>query len=585
MADKGEFSQTSKSKSEEKIDIEPERTKPHNGKKITNLMLSPDSKYVATWSKYDNSICGWELDDDQLVKQSTKKSVEQSKNELNQFKRFGSISIGDFSKLYTVSNNKLVAILDTKRERIEVIDLEKKKKINLNLYQYRDWSMEECMFYTDEDNNESSYIVAHDYECQYIFKFLCNKNSQSWKIDNSISCGAINDIKKCHIDREKIMLIDNCRTLTQWNLSTLLLEKQYQLGWEIRSEYECRFIFNKNSTLLAVCMYYYPEGFIYVFLTENSLLLSKCKFEAEELQRLEFISFGQEEKLLLFFDKDNFEIRDPYDLEQVIHKDYFKSEVNNNEKIIKAFLKSGSNINDWNFVGSIKLKDEFYEKRDEIWGGIIIDIYGCDLLYNENLAMITSAGLFIWSIWPKHENEKIRLRYYISYKHEYMEKLDFKHVLEMILKCEKKFLLPAPDFEFFINNYKEKHTEDGRCLFAELLDDYIEDKILIKSYGQELLMCFLKSKNYLLIGKLCSKIYKETENHNILERFQLLDIFTLLFTELTHFPQLLKEFLSYTLFIHSTDYPEEIKFCKFFSEPHLQRPKERVEKSTAVSDF
>ncbi|CAG8674756.1 13430_t:CDS:2, partial [Gigaspora rosea] len=462
---------------------------------------------------------------------------------------------------------------------------------------------------------------------------------------------------------EKIMLIDNCSSLTQWNLSTLLLEKQYQLEWETHSAYESLFFFNKNSTLLAVYQYYYPKGFIYVFFTENALLLSKCNFEAE-LQHLEFISSDKEERLLLFFDNDNFEIRDPYDLDKVIEKKtisnlceelsikkpskkeefitmknkkiYYTSdenlwvqevsekqwikylreklkdnnktkvlpskpqieeilkrfinkvdnmtisisqsydgslvkwEVNNDEKIIKASLKPGSNINYWNLVDNIKLKEEFYEKRDEIWGGIRIDFYGCNLLHNEDFAMITSASLFVWSIWPNHENNKIRLRYYISYKHEYMAKLDFKHLLTMIQRYEKKNSLPAPDFEFFIDNGKEKHTEDGRYLFAELLDDYIEDKILLKSYGQELLMCFLKSKNYSLVGRLCSKIYEETENHNITEKIQLLDVFTLLFTELTQFPQLLKNFLSYTLFIYSTDVPEEIKFSKIFSEQHLQ---------------
>ncbi|CAG8600028.1 4620_t:CDS:2, partial [Dentiscutata heterogama] len=640
----------------------------------------------------DRSICGWKLDDNQPAKQSMEQLLEKSETKSNQFKPFASINVEKFckdfcpdlsavSKLYAVSNNKLVAISDTivttikskyvQHKRIEVIDLIKNKKIELSLYQYRDWSMEECRFYTSKDNDESFLIVAHDYECQYIFKFSCDK-SQSWKIVKSISCGAFKDIQKCHIDGEKIMLIDNCRSLTQWNLNTLLFERQYQLT---HHAHESLFIFNKNSTLLAVYQYRYPEGFVYVYLTENSLLLSQCGLK-KELQHLEFISSDKEERLLLFFDNDNFEIRDPYDLDHVtpdesvsklreelfntenlkeeetlkeatskkeeeyttmidnkiyytsdrylrvqevsrkqwikylreILKDYNKTrvlpskpqikeilerfikgnitnspshdgslvkwEVNSAEKVINAFLKSG---NDWKFVNRIKLKDELYEKRDEIWGGIKIVIYSCYLLYNEDLAMVTSAGLFIWSIWPKQKNEKkeeIRLRYLmsVSHEHEYMEKSDFKILLDKIKKYEKNSL-PAPDFEFIIDNSEEHHTEDeknGRCLFGELLEDYIEDKILIKLYGQELLMCFLKSKNYIYLGKLCSKIYKETENGDILVKIQLLDIFTSLFTELTQFPQLLKEFLSYTLFIHSTDVPEEIKFNKFISDPHLQ---------------
>ncbi|CAG8799371.1 4153_t:CDS:2, partial [Gigaspora rosea] len=108
--------------------------------KIERLLLSPNSKYAATWSAHDRSICGWLLD--QPV---AKQSIEQSENEFHQSKPFKFdrlINVEDLGKYYdvsliAVSNNKLIAIKSRKdsQEIIEVINfnLETPKKIELNL--------------------------------------------------------------------------------------------------------------------------------------------------------------------------------------------------------------------------------------------------------------------------------------------------------------------------------------------------------------------------------------------------------------------------------------------------------------------
>ncbi|CAG8670233.1 27576_t:CDS:2 [Gigaspora margarita] len=106
---------------------------------------------------------------------------------------------------------------------------------------------------------------------------------------------------------------DKCGSLTQWNLN-LLFDKQYQLNV---MEANCSIcIFNRDGTLLVV----YCNRIIYVYLTENSLLLSRSKVNVE-LHHLEFISPGKEERLLLFNNLDSFKLEDPYHLPDVIESE------------------------------------------------------------------------------------------------------------------------------------------------------------------------------------------------------------------------------------------------------------------------
>ncbi|CAG8636945.1 1753_t:CDS:2, partial [Racocetra persica] len=165
------------------------------------------------------------------------------------------------------------------------------------------------------------------------------------------------------------------------------------------------------------------------------------------------------------------------------------------------------------------------------------------------------------------------------------------------------------DFLFDCKKYVKYVKENRRLLLLKefldnLLDNYIEDNILMKLYGQELIKLCLKFQYYLLAEKLCNKIYnepnlslmklcggeflkgllklqfylpaeilcnkicKEAEKDNFLEKIQLLNILTFSFKELTQYPQLLKKCLSYILFIHLNNHYEKVNL--FFSKPHLQ---------------
>ncbi|CAG8454705.1 12725_t:CDS:2 [Dentiscutata heterogama] len=165
-----------------------------------------------------------------------------------------------------------------------------------------------------------------------------------------------------------------------------------------------------------------------------------------------------------------------------------------NERVIQALLKE-FNSDTWESIDCVKLNYKFICKRFE--NGKLIDdttniiIYKCDLLNNEDLVMITSAGLFIWSIWQKYK--KIRLRYYMHWRG-----------FGCIINYEGN-LLPAPDFDFLIINNKQSYMEDNRYIFEELMNDYIDDNILMKLYGKDFLIATINglsnyTQNLLLIA-------------------------------------------------------------------------------------
>ncbi|KAF0562006.1 transient receptor potential cation channel subfamily a member 1-like [Gigaspora margarita] len=651
--------------------VEIDQTKPHNG--ITALLLSPNGEYAVTWSRDDKSICGWQINNQpirQSVEQSTKELGEQSENKSYQFEFKCLVKVGDKCPL-AVSNNKDVVIgsieqseyirfapnFDKKKDYIIVIDLATKNRINLKL----DWgniaSIKSLRFYNGDlyiymCTSTNVHLLDKHFEenDDYINKFSPKiLHKKIWAISDSISCG-YQDVTNCYLSVEgKIMLLDRCGSLTQWNLNTLLFEKQYQLYTNCPTNNSCHCIFSKNSTLLAVN----TDEFIYTYLTDNSMLLSQCKLN-NILSQLEFISIGGEERLLLIFNNGNLEIRNPYDLQYVINdkisvlydellnkgmkpdvqKEEFKrlidgkiyyvsderlwvqkvskeqwrkyllkdkskirglpiksviveilqkyehkydsTDVNqsyigslvkweiSNKNVVNVLLKKNFDSNKWEFVDNIDLYNNSIEERV---------IYGYELLHNDDLAMITSLGLFIWSIWNKFK--KIRLRYYIYWTR------GGRYALKNLQKYENN-LLPAPDFDFITKNcenfrlrtkercfFKELFKE--RYCFKELLEDYIEnDDLLTKLYGQDLLKFYLKTKNYEMVENLYNKIFYKIENNDFLERIRFLEIFTFSFIELTQYPQILKEFLSYTLFIYTTNNIEDIEIDKFVSEQHLQ---------------
>ena len=54
----------------------------HNGKPITRIEISPNEKYLITYSKEDYSIVGWNVEDKDKVDQTVKINNEDDKHEI-----------------------------------------------------------------------------------------------------------------------------------------------------------------------------------------------------------------------------------------------------------------------------------------------------------------------------------------------------------------------------------------------------------------------------------------------------------------------------------------------------------------------
>ncbi|CAG8798324.1 22034_t:CDS:1, partial [Gigaspora rosea] len=90
---------------------------------------------------------------------------------------------------------------------------------------------------------------------------------------------------------------------------------------------------------------------------------------------------------------------------------------------------------------------------------------------------------------------------------KFYEKIEFEtkksnveKLLKEILEC-KKCTLPSPDFDVITQYYDELYM-DKRRPFEELLDDYLEDKVIMALYGSELISSFLKNKDYQMMERL-----------------------------------------------------------------------------------
>ncbi|CAG8592315.1 23528_t:CDS:2 [Cetraspora pellucida] len=414
-------------------------------------------------------------------------------------------------------------------------------------------------------------------------------------------------------EAERLLLFykDTLDVRDPYNLQHDVINDEYisNLFTELLNEKDSTTINILNAdfkTLIDEKIYCIPDGYLWIQKVSKKQWIKYLKGKLQDFNQMRILpSKSQIEKILQRLLKEN----ENYEMEEtkLYEGSFVKWEVNSKEKEIKAWK---FNSNTWEYVDSVKLEDislKYQKKNTWYIKSIMTHFYICDLLHNDDLAVIASSGLFIWSIWKK---DKIRLLYYIidedfeSFKNLFKNQINLTNLLDKIIKY-KKISLPAPDFDFLIY-YKKTETENifFKKFLDELLDDYIEDNILMKLYGQELLKCclkfqhyslaerlcnkicnetnlmklhggeflksFLKPQYYSLAEKLCSRIFKETEKENLLEKIQFLGIFTFSFVELTQFPQLLNRFLSYTLFIHSTNSYEEIKLNKFSSKPYLQ---------------
>ncbi|CAG8437028.1 2952_t:CDS:2 [Diversispora eburnea] len=182
------------------------------------------------------------------------------------------------------------------------------------------------------------------------------------------------------------------------------------------------------------------------------------------------------------------------------------------ERIMLEAHRFDPDNGNWKPVGNPRnILPESHIEKEEVDPIFVVQ---CKLLNNEDLAIITPMGLFIWTVLP---SKGIRLLYFwgdteITYRKSY---LGVAIILNKIQNYKLVFTghtLPPPDFDHILNSYErfEIGRDAGKTYpFRELLLDYIEVHALLAYHGELLLkrMIFNHKDNW--IEMLCDECVKK----------------------------------------------------------------------------
>ncbi|CAG8492758.1 17670_t:CDS:2 [Acaulospora morrowiae] len=184
-------------------------------------------------------------------------------------------------------------------------------------------------------------------------------------------------------------------------------------------------------------------------------------------------------------------------------------------------------------------------------------IMSCALLENENLAMATMCGIYVWTV---KSNFGIRLHYFWDNE---MKRRNFEYhniinmLNEFLLSCNRdsKKFLPAIRFDLCMSEKMEEHGSINYFApsnFRELIEDYRHEKMFLAHYGLQWIENLIKFKRDGLIEDLfrtCIELsIKNDEGYTT--NLELLSIITITFPEISrNYAAYVSNFLSQIAFI------------------------------------
>ncbi|CAG8439640.1 11897_t:CDS:2 [Acaulospora morrowiae] len=138
----------------------------------------------------------------------------------------------------------------------------------------------------------------------------------------------------------------------------------------------------------------------------------------------------------------------------------------------------------------------------------------CQLLYNDDFAILTPMGLFVWTVMPSG----IRLIYFwgdteSEYQKTHVGVAKILHKIQMLKLSFTGNTLPPPDFDHILLCYEKFSMGKDRDItepFRELLSDYIKTHELLALHGEFLLkrMIYNHKDNWIeLICDECTQKY------------------------------------------------------------------------------
>ncbi|RIB02279.1 hypothetical protein C2G38_895231 [Gigaspora rosea] len=236
---------------------------PHNGYPITQIVCSPNLKYVATLSEFDKSVVLWSINpNQQSLQYESMISIEN-------------IDVGsETSTTFTVSDDGYVAI---KLHRLNPRNFEiynfKTAEISFLQVPYLHKNISHLSFINDgslvmvSTKDHKAYVLfpeETDDSVKWIFQSLIELKNSSTLDDIYITPkGKLIFFKKATYE---IMI---------WNLKTLLIEAQILLDWCF--SFEC-IGFSDDEELIGISASSSKLTYLYIFSTTNGMNLSTRKF-------------------------------------------------------------------------------------------------------------------------------------------------------------------------------------------------------------------------------------------------------------------------------------------------------------------
>ncbi|RIA79325.1 hypothetical protein C1645_876028 [Glomus cerebriforme] len=297
---------------------------PHNGKEITELIVSPDSSYIVTFSSDDSSIAGWPV-------------YENEFGELNYDTECKSENI---MQILQMSNNRNVLIKVSKptlfqKSTYKIIELNPNGKNNI-------------YFVNGNPNIDKGTFVAGTNDLFMVFgveavAHLYSNSTGEWKIKKTFKLEILKSnysISRHNILRlgyfitpEKLFITyGGCNILSQWDIATMTFEKQYFLNVEFDNLHpsnavksslqnnpiivEQQILFNESKTLMAIYGFstYNVEHQVVIYSTRSCIriLSAIMDYEAYSVLRLNFFGTNKFDEGLLVRERGIFFVEPSY---------------------------------------------------------------------------------------------------------------------------------------------------------------------------------------------------------------------------------------------------------------------------------
>ncbi|CAG8526929.1 16753_t:CDS:2 [Acaulospora morrowiae] len=176
-------------------------------------------------------------------------------------------------------------------------------------------------------------------------------------------------------------------------------------------------------------------------------------------------------------------------------------------------------------------------------------IINCNPLANENLAMITRAGIYIWTVNSKNEIRRIQLLYFWDneLKRKNFETSSIINMLKnFLLSCaQSKNYLPTMNFTLVL---KDSHLNP--VCRQEWIDYYKNDKMFLAHYGTPWIKRLIDLKEDQMIYELLKRCIELSIEHGRIKNTIFLGIIATSFPELSqNYRAYVSEFLSRLAFV------------------------------------